>query len=185
MAVIYRKALVFIFLVNIVIFSFCTSTFAKRPSVPPEINNIFSEKYLVGYATLRYFGFTVYDIALWSEKLPFSYDNPFAITISYKLPFSSEDLSERSIEEMRRNYVVTKLEENFYNKQMLRVFRDIKRGDSKTAVFFPGQGLSMYHNSEFSGTVEDIIFARRFVDIWLHPNSSYPKVTNKILGKVR
>ena len=44
-------------------------------------------------------------------------------------------------------------------------------------------GVKLYFNGKFAGEINDLIFAKRFIDIWLSDKSSYPKMTQDILGK--
>jgi len=159
-----------------------SSNFDKN-NPPSEIAKNFNKSHIIGQDRLTFFGFNIYDIALWSEDNVFSYDEKFAISIKYNKSFDEDDLVQRSIVEMRKNYNFSNAQENIFEKELLRVFNDIKKGDFKTVIFNPKSGTKFYHNSQFNGAIEDQDLSHKFVDIWLHKNSSYPKITQKLLGK--
>jgi hypothetical protein len=154
---------------------------ANNPS-SEIVKNIRNAK-LTGQDRLTFLGFKIYDISLWSESNYFSYDKKFAISIKYKKNFVKNDLIDRSIIEMRKNHDISDEQEIFFKKNMMRVFNDIKKDDTKTIIFDPKGSIKFYHNSNFNGTINDKGFARKFVDIWLHENSSYPQITKNLLGK--
>lgn len=151
--------------------------------VPKEIIKEISSPILIGKSQLKFFGFEIYEIALWGEKSEFSYTQKFAIKINYKKNFDKESLVERSIKEMKRVNFLTEDEERFYRSELNRVFLGVKKGDSKTALYLPQNGVLLFHNSEFVGKISDQKLARRFVDIWLHEKSSYPEITKELIGK--
>lgn len=152
-------------------------------SAPSSLKNTFQTYELVGFAKLKFLGKKVYDIALWSEDGKFSYDKKFAIQIKYNMNFKREELTERSISEIKKLHELTAQEEKNYSTQLSAIFDSVKKGDEKLAVFTPTKGVMLFHNDKLNGTISDPKFARFFVDIWLAENGSYPKVTKKLLGK--
>lgn len=152
--------------------------------VPAEISANLKNVNLIGEYDLKVYGFNVYHIELWSESKKFSYQEKFAIYINYKLAFSVKNLVQRSIEEISRinNIKDQELLEN-YSKILNSVFRDVKKGDTKTVIYDEKNGAVLFFNGKKIGKIDDLKLARYFVDIWLSENSSYPKMTNKILGK--
>lgn len=173
---IFLKIFLFLFL-------FSSASFSQNPA-PQEVEKNFLKYFLIGENDLRVFGFNIYHIALWSETAEFSYEKKFAINIKYKRNFSSEELTQRSIEEISRiNSISDEAQLKIYADKLLKIFKPVKIGDSKTAIFSPKNGVLLFHNSTLSGTISDPKLARYFVDIWLSEKSSYPKMTMAILGK--
>ncbi len=140
-------------------------------------------EFLIGESDLKYFGLKVYHIELWSERVQFSYAQKSAIIISYNMNFAKDDLVKRSILEIERNHILAASEREFYQQELLKVFNSVKKGDKKTAIFLPNQGVEIYHNDQFVGKISDLKLARFFVDIWLDERSSFAEVTKKLLGK--
>lgn len=169
------------------IFSFLILIFLSSGSyalnAPKPVEESLSNSFLIGESDLKYFGFKVYNIELWSEKKQFSYAEKFAIHITYNMKFSKENLAKRSIEEIERLHVLTELEKKSYYQNLLRIFSDVKKGDEKIAIFIPQKGVEMYHNNQLMGNISDVKLARLFVDIWLDKRSSFPEVTKKLLSE--
>ena len=150
----------------------------------PEINENFSKASRLGTHNLKVWGFKIYNIQLLSESKDFSYQNKFAIIINYQRDFAKDDLIKKSIEEIARiNKINDKTLLQTYQNKLEEIFFDVKKGDRKTAFFDPKNGVKLYFNGKFSGEIKDLIFAKRFVDIWLSDKASYPQMTKDILGK--
>ena len=178
--------LIIIFLLNL----FCNNyVFAQQISPEnflnfPEINENFSKPSKLGSYNLKVWGFNVYNIQLLSETKKFSYQNKFAIVINYQRDFAKNNLIEKSIEEIARINEIKDLNLlKIYKNKLEEIFLDVKKGDRKTAFFDPKNGVKLYFNGKFVGEIKDLIFAKRFVDIWLSDKSSYPQMTSAILGK--
>lgn len=166
------KLRLFYFLIS---FFLASSTFATED---------LSALSLIGESDLRYFGFKVYHIKLLGEKEQFSYDQKFAINITYNMNFSKENLAKRSIQEIEKLHDLTDSQKKDYYQKLLKVFTSVKKGDQKIAFFLPQKGIKLYHNDNFVGEINDIELARLFVDIWLDERSSFPSVTKKLLNKI-
>ncbi|MBU6339516.1 MAG: chalcone isomerase family protein [Rickettsiales bacterium] len=167
------KTLIFLFLNN--------SIFAAE--ISQVVSKNFQSHFLIGSSRLNFIGLKVYDIELWSEDEIFSYNKKFAILIRYNMNFSKEDLAKKSIEEIERLHVLSNEEHRDYFTQLTKIFRSVKKGDEKLAIFSPNQGVEMFYNNNSTGKVTNLKLARLFVDIWLDEKGSYPRVTREILGK--
>ena len=150
----------------------------------PEINENFSKPSILGVHNLKVWGLKIYKIELLSEAKNFSYKNKLAIIINYQRDFAKDDLIKRSIEEISRaNEIKDETLLKNYQKGLEEIFFNVKKGDRKTAFFDPKNGVKLYFNGKFAGAIKDLIFAKRFIDIWLGDKSSFPQMTKDILGK--
>ena len=150
----------------------------------PEINQNFSKSSRLGAHNLKVWGFKIYNIQLLSETKKFSYQNKLALVINYQRDFAKNDLIKKSLEEISRiNDINDKELLKTYQNKLEEIFFEVKEGDRKTAFFDPKKGVKLYFNGKFVGEIKDLIFAKRFIDIWLSDKSSYPKMTQDILGK--
>lgn len=138
---------------------------------------------LIGESDLRYFGLKVYHIKLFGEKERFSYDQKFAINITYNMNFTKEELAKRSIQEISKLHDLDESKKKNYYQKLLEVFTSVKKGDQKIALFLPQKGVKLYHNNNLVGEIGDIELARLFVDIWLDERGSFPSVTRRLLNK--
>lgn len=150
----------------------------------PEINENFFKPSRLGSHNLKVWGLKIYNIQLLSDTKKFSYQNKFAIVINYQRDFAKKNLIQKSLEEISR---INNIEDanlvKTYQKKLEEIFLDVKKGDRKTAFFDPKKGVKLYFNAKFVGEINDLVFAKKFIDIWLSDKSSYPKMTQDILGK--
>jgi hypothetical protein len=149
-----------------------------------EIKENFQNPSRLGNYNLKVWGFKIYNIQLLSENKNFSYQNKLALVINYQRNFAKKDLIKRSLEEISRiNEIKDEALLKNYQNKLKEIFFDVKEGDRKTAFFDPKNGVKLYFNGKFVGEINDLIFAKRFVDIWISDKSSFPKMTKAILGK--
>jgi hypothetical protein len=186
----FRKSfflkLVIIFLMNFLCknYVFAQEISPENFSNFPEINQNFSKSSRLGAHNLKVWGFKIYNIQLLSETKKFSYQNKLALVINYQRDFAKNDLIKKSLEEISRiNDINDKELLKIYQNKLEEIFFEVKEGDRKTAFFDPKKGVKLYFNGKFVGEIKDLIFAKRFIDIWLSDKSSYPKMTQDILGK--
>ena len=186
----FRKK-IFLKLITIFFISLLSKNYAFAQQISQEnfvnfseINENLSKPSRLGVHNLAVWGFKVYNIQLLSETKKFSYQNKFAIVINYQRDFAKNNLIEKSIEEIARINEIKDLNLlKIYKNKLEEIFLDVKKGDRKTAFFDPKNGVKLYFNGKFVGEIKDLIFAKRFVDIWLSDKSSYPQMTSAILGK--
>lgn len=160
-----------------------TSTSAEDARA--ELDTLLPQHRLIGKGRLAVWGFQVYDARLWA--LPsFKPDNlptqPFALELAYLRDFSSKDIAERSITEMRRSAAISEEQAKTWINEMLRVIPDIKKGDRVMGIHRPGSGAQLLVNGKSSGEIRDAEFARLFFGIWLSPKTSEPKVRAALLA---
>ena len=151
----------------------------------PELNTALPQHRLIGKGRLTVWGFQVYDARLWA--LPgFKPDalstQPFALELAYLRDFSSKDIAERSITEMRRITSISEEQANIWMSDLRRVIPDIKQGDRVMGIHRPGAGAQLLINGQVSGELRDAEFARLFFGIWLSPKTSEPKVRAALLA---
>ncbi|MDX2082395.1 MAG: chalcone isomerase family protein [Rickettsiales bacterium] len=168
--------------ISALIFLLFFSSTLSAQATPKIIDQNFSPNYLIGAADLKFLMMKVYHIELWSADQKFSYDKKFAIHIHYEMNFSKNDLAKKSIEEIKHSQNLSAEDEEKYFAQLIKIFRSVKKGDEKTAVFLPNQGLEMFYNDQLIGKISDPKLAKLFVDIWLGEKSSHPTITKKLLS---
>jgi hypothetical protein len=176
---------------------FCTAKFANSENyiISNNPNNNSSEFYVelkkiaikpikMGSYNLKVFGLKIYQIELYSEKSRFSYDDKFAIVINYQRKFEKDRLVERSIQEIARiNDIKDQELLNNYKIKLQEMFFDVDKGDRKTALYNPQEGVKLFLNGVVVGQIKDLLLAKRFMDIWLSDKSAYPKMTMAIKGE--
>ena len=124
-----------------------------------------------------------YDAALWTDAKPWSFNAPFALSLTYHHAFSSSAIVDRTLSEMRRDPHVTGDMVERYREPLARVFPAVRPDDRITAVFQPPATVTFYHNGALTGTMAQPGFARPFFGIWLSEHTSAPDLRDQLLGR--
>ncbi len=156
---------------------------AAAATPPAEIAPVIKSQSAYGSGALSRLMFTAYDATLWTDAPRWTYDAPFALTLTYRMGFTTDELVERSIEEMERGGALKPEEKSRYAQILTAAFPDVNDGDRITALFSPNAGLAFFHNGKHTKTVAAIGFAKRFMNIWLGENTSEPSLRRALLGR--
>lgn len=98
--------------------------------------------------------------------------------------FTKTDFVKTSISEICRiNKIKLLAIEEDYRKKFETLFVDVKKGDEKVAIYDPKSGLKLYYNNKLMGEVGDVIFAKRFIDIWLSESARFKEVRDVLVGE--
>ena len=162
-----------------------TSAAVSTDDARPELNTLLPQHRLAGKGRLTVWGFQVYDSRLWvlpGFKANNLAANAFALELAYLRDFSSKDIAERSIKEMRRSATISDEQAKAWTTDMQRVIPDIKKGDRVMGLNRPGVGVQLLVNGKPSGEIRDAEFARLFFGIWLSPKTSEPKLRAALLA---
>ena len=146
--------------------------------------NDFDNLKTLGKTPLTFLGFKLYDIELRTQKPEFSYDQKLAIKINYNKNFSKTELIDASIDEICRINSLKKEDiETLYKINFEKIFVSVKKGDEKIAIYDPKFGLELYYNGQLTGKINDVIFAKRFMDIWLSDKARFRKVRDILIAQ--
>lgn len=149
---------------------------------PLELGRTISATEPYGSGSLAWLVFTAYDATLWTDAPQWSMNAPFALTLRYRMGFTSEELVERTIEEMAKVSPATpKGALARYGAALKRAFPAVKDGDRITAMQVPGQATRFFHNGTPTADIADAGFADPFFGIWLSPRTSEPKLRAGLL----
>ena len=139
-----------------------------------------------GEGVLRFLGFKVYAARLWAAPKPaamaISPGEVFALELVYDMSFKGREIAERSAAEMRKVGYNNEAKLKVWSDEMLRIFPDIKKGESIIGVSVPGKGATFYSRDKLIATAADPEFAKAFFDIWLSEKTSEPKLRERLLG---
>ena len=149
---------------------------------PPELAPYIHAAVPYGQGTLTKLWIHAYDATLWTDASTWSMDAPFALSLRYGTDFNKEELVSRSIQEMQRSGALSAEQVASYTQQLGAIFSNVNEGDIITALYMPGKGARFFYNGKPSGTIKDQAFAQQFIDIWMSPNTSEPKLRNTLLG---
>jgi hypothetical protein len=149
---------------------------------PVEIKDKFTSEKPYGEGTLHFMLLHVYDTSLWTDAKTFSYEQPFALSITYRMNFSKEELTDRSLKEIKHAHTLPDETLEKYKKIFLEIYPHVKKGDRITAIYNAKKQVELYHNGALYGTAKEKEFAVPFFDIWLGEKTSELKLRNKLLG---
>jgi hypothetical protein len=142
------------------------------------------DRRLVGSGDFTWFGVSLYTARLWSSGLPLTWDQPFALELTYHRVFSRDTLVEVSLNEMER-MAEARLEESTlqrWSNEMREAFVDVRPGMRITGVYHPGKGCTFFVDGQLRRRVDDPAFARAFFDIWLDPRTRDKQLRQRLLG---
>ncbi len=158
---------------------------ASNALPPAVLAQAAAELVPMGRGRLTYWGFEVYEAALWaprgSRATSFA-SQPFVLELTYLRNFSGDDISRVSLKEMRRHGDITAAQGERWQAQLAAALPDVRRGDRLAGVYRPGQGATFFHNGRLAGEVADPQFARLFFAIWLGEATSAPDLRQALLA---
>ena len=149
---------------------------------PPEIATTIHAAAPYGEGTYSWMWIKAYDASLWTDANPWSMQAPFALTLHYRMHFTSRSLADRSIDEMQHIEPLSKTEAADFDAQLLKLFPDVRDGDRITALYLPHEGAKLYYNGTLTGSITDDKFAQRFLGIWLSEKTSAPDLRKQLLS---
>jgi hypothetical protein len=158
---------------------------ASRAPLPPELSAALPGARLLGEATLRWFGFHVYDIRLWADSataLARPEASRLALELRYARALEGAQIAERSLQEMQGIGEVPRERGERWLEAMRTIFPDVNKGDRITGLQMPGEAARFWVNGQSRGELRDAEFTRLFFGIWLSPRSSQPQLREALLG---
>lgn len=171
----------FAFVTAFAILSLATAMTASAR--PVELNGVVQAKEPYGRASLTWLFLKAYDVSLWTDAAAWSFKETFALSIVYNMSFSTEELVERTVEEMKRvTPGLSAADQSRIAAELGRLFPPVKSGDRITAIHLPGRPVQFYHNAKGTGQLEDSAFAEPFFNIWLSPKTAEPSIRKGLLN---
>jgi Chalcone isomerase-like len=149
---------------------------------PAEIGGVINATKPYGSGSLSWLIFTAYDASLWTDAPQWSMDRPFALTLDYRMSFSTQELVDSTLEELAVVAPGMPAQSKVrYRPMLMRAFPPVKSGDRITALHTPGAPVQFFHNGRPTADSVDAAFAEPFFAIWLSPRTSEPKLRAALL----
>ncbi len=158
---------------------------ASQADAIPSVLNELPGAQRVGASRMRFFGFDIYDAALWVTpgfRASRYAQHALALELTYLRSLSGNAIAERSIQEMRRAADIPAPQEQRWLTAMREAFPDVNKGDRITGMHQPGVGARFWFNSQLRGAVADTEFSRLFFGIWLAETTSEPALRSALLA---
>ena len=159
---------------------------------PPELKSVWpaeASPRLQGQARMRFLGFTVYDIRLWTLSPQVAAhtwtQHPFALELEYATSLQGQAIAQRSLQEMERAGPIAKEVSARWLMLLTSWFPDVAPGDRLTGVYGGDGSLRLFHNARERAHARDAELAQRFFGIWLSPWTSQPQLRERLFSVSR
>lgn len=156
---------------------------AAAMELPAAACSVLQSCRMIGQGQLRWFGFHVYDAALWSSSGRWQAQAPYALDIRYARRVTGAQLAETSVDELRRLGIGDEAALARWGAAMRKLFPDVAPGSRLIGVHVPQRGALFYSATAYLGAIEDPEFARGFFAIWLDPRTQTPDLRAALLGR--
>lgn len=151
-------------------------------AAPPEIANVIKSDKPYGEGHMNFLFIKAYNARLWTDAPTWSMDAPFAMEITYGMGFNTDDLTGRTIKEMKTvDPAISDADVAKLTPQLNTVYPPVKSGDRLVALYVPGKPVMFSHNGQPTGSIAGDSFTKDFFGIWLSPNSSAPGLRKDLL----
>jgi hypothetical protein len=136
-------------------------------AVPAEVNRALPGAELVGEASYEVLSVRLFDAELWNSNGDFSWEQPFALALTYQRSARAETLLNRTIREMSSRGAGNARALAPLRTQLERCMPSVARGDRITGVSTSADTARFYFNGAHRCDVRWPGFRRSFFGIWL------------------
>lgn len=141
-----------------------------------------AEPVRLGQTTLRFLGLKVYTATLHTQGArQFSWNHPLSLRLDYARAFSAEELIQGTRAELRRIEGARGDQPQLVAK-LAACFRSVGQGDSYVAIADRADQLEMRLNGQPTCRVSYPDVRKRFLGIWLSPNSRFSRLSAQLRG---
>jgi Chalcone isomerase-like len=137
----------------------------------------------VGAGLLQWFGFDIYEAALWTPDGTFadSYgDEPVAFTLTYRRSFSRDRLIAITRTAWTEFALANEDQQRRWSRQLAMIWVDVRKDSNMTTLVLPAGETRFYNAERLLGRIDDPAFGPAFLRIWLDPS-----VADTGLGELR
>lgn len=152
-------------------------------ALPDSARQLSSAWQELGAGEMKWFGFRIYQVSLWTSGTELDFGAPFALEIRYERDIPRTRLVDSSIAEMRRLGENDEKRLQDWARQLTGVFPGVRKGETLTGVYLPNRGAVFYHGDIMLGEIADQDLARAFFGIWLDPATREPALRARLLGR--
>lgn len=147
-----------------------------------EVNATLPNAQLVGEARYRVLAWNVFEAELWNATGAFSWDQPFALSLTYERAFTARALADRGLSEMRQRGAGTAAQLEPLRARLEACFADVRAGDRITGVSTSASEATFYYNGARRCTIEHPGFRRAFFGIWLDARGDQAAFSAQLRG---
>ncbi len=150
----------------------------------PELSGRIDVAAPTGEARGTFLTIPLFDAALWTPGTrPFSWSEPFALSLTYRRGFSADMLVWASMAEMNRIRPLDPGTEAAIEAKLAQCFRAVGANDRITALSETPDRTTFFLNGQPTCRLEQSGFRRNFFSIWLDPASRDPAGAARLRGE--
>ena len=142
----------------------------------------FQSPKLIGEGTLKVLMWEVYDLRLFTDGTPFSWNNKFMLEFDYSRELKKESVIDASLKEFKLQPNVTDKDIKAWEVYLEQVIQPVQKGNKATVQWVPEGQIIFHYEGSKPITIENDKFARSFLNIWLGEKTSRPKLRNQLLN---
>jgi len=145
-------------------------------------NKDFQSPTLIGEGTLNVLMWKVYDLHLYTDGTPFSWNNKFMLEFDYSRELKKESVIDASLKEFKLQPNVTDKEIEAWEEYLEQVIQPVQKGTKASVMWVPEGQIVFDYEASPPSTIENEDFARAFLNIWLGEKTSRPRLRSQLLG---
>ena len=152
--------------------------FAFQTQAQPELKT-------VGEGSYRYLFWQLYDARLATadgEFTGYNQGSPVLLELTYKRDISKQQFIDATIDEWKKLGHSSTEQQQKWAAQLQSLWQDVNEGDRLAALLLDDGKVQFYFNGVETGVLDDKAFGAAFFDIWLHPDTSAPKLRRQLLA---
>ncbi|MDP2713844.1 chalcone isomerase family protein [Rheinheimera sp.] len=139
----------------------------------------------VGEGSYRYMFWQLYDARLATQSGQFAdyqQSAPLLLELTYKRDISKQQFIDATVDEWQKLGHSSKAQQQQWAQQLQSLWQDVQEGDTLAALLQDDGSVKFYLNGTETGVLEDTAFGTAFFDIWLHPDTSAPKLRRQLIA---
>ena len=137
----------------------------------------------VGEGRLTWGLWVIYDSELRTPSGQYqNRQQPLALIIDYRRDIDKRVLLKATDRQWRHLGLDKQLREKWLT-QLDQIWINIRKNDQLVFHWEEGGSATFYQGGQPLGEPIETDFARAFIDIWLSPQTAYPKLRNRLIGK--
>ena len=143
----------------------------------------FQSPKLIGEGTLKVLMWEIYDLRLFTDGTPFSWQHNFMLEFEYSRELKKESVIDASLKEFKLQPNVTDKDIKNWEKYLEQVIQPVQKGTKATVTWVPEGQIIFHYEGSSPSTLENEDFARAFLNIWLGDKTSRPKLRSQLLNE--
>ncbi len=150
---------------------------------PAEVARMLPNAEHVGEARYRLLAWTLFDAELWAEDGEFSWERPFALTLTYRRSFSARALANQTLKEMSRNGAGDASALAPLGERLRACFADVAPGDRITGFSSEPNTAGFFVNGVQRCVLEWPGIRRDLFGIWLDARGNAGRLSAQLRGE--